>query len=82
MATVTPVQWTHKKNKKGLCPIYLRIQSDGKTRSHSLEIYIQESQWSASNQRVKSRQDAQSPQCDRLSEQAGKRATEGDRGGC
>ena len=53
MARVTPVLWTQKKNKKGLSPIYLRIEAGDRRRYLSLRTYIRESQWNDKTQRVR-----------------------------
>lgn len=53
MAKVTPVLWTSKKNKKGLCPIYLRIEASDSRQYLSLRVYIRESQWNKNNNRVR-----------------------------
>ncbi|HMB92743.1 MAG TPA: Arm DNA-binding domain-containing protein, partial [Rhodothermales bacterium] len=53
MAKVTPVLWTQKKNKKGLSPIYLRIEANDRRRYTSLRVYIRESHWNDNTQRVR-----------------------------
>ena len=53
MARVTPVLWKQKKNKKGLIPIYLRIEANDKRRYVSLRTFIRESQWNDNTRRVR-----------------------------
>jgi len=53
MAKVTPVLWTQKKNKKGFCPIYLRIEANDRRRYVSLRTRIRESHWNENTRRVR-----------------------------
>ena len=53
MARVTPVLWTQKKNKKGLSPIYLRIEANNERGYLSLRTRIRESQWNDNTKRVR-----------------------------
>jgi len=53
MARVTPVLWTQKKNKKGHCPIYLRIEANDRRRYVSLRTRIHESHWNDNKRRVR-----------------------------
>ena len=53
MAKITPVLWTQKKNKKGLSPIYLRIEASDRRRYVSLRTYIRESHWNEKTRRVR-----------------------------
>ena len=57
MAKITPVLWKHKKNKKGLSPIYLRIADTNKSRYVSLGVRIRESQWNERTGRVRKSND-------------------------
>ncbi len=53
MARITPVLWTQKKNKKGLSPIYLRIEANDRRRYVSLRTPIRESHWNENTNRVR-----------------------------
>jgi len=53
MATISPVLMAHKKNKKGLSPIYLRIEAGGRTRYKSLRMHVRESHWNEKSGRVR-----------------------------
>ncbi len=45
MPSITPVLRVHKKNKHGLCPVYLRITDAQRSRYQSLRLAIKESDW-------------------------------------
>lgn len=53
MARITPVLWTQKINKKGLCPIYLRIEAHDRRRYVSLRTRVRETQWNDNTRRVR-----------------------------
>ncbi len=53
MARITPVLWTQKKNKKGLSPIYLRIEANDRRRYVSPRTPIRESHWNENTNRVR-----------------------------
>lgn len=53
MAKITPVLWTQKKNKKGLAPIYLRIEASDRRRYVSLRTYVRESHWNNNSRSVR-----------------------------
>ena len=53
MAKVTPVLWTQKQNKKGLSPIYLRIEANDRRRYVSLRTFIRDTQWNDNIRRVR-----------------------------
>ena len=46
-----------KKTSKGLAPIYIRITVNGQRLEHSIQRYVNASQWSASAGRVKGSND-------------------------
>jgi len=53
MAQISTVLATHKKNKKGLCPIYLRITDTNATKYISLKESISPSHWNDNKNNVR-----------------------------
>jgi len=53
MAQISTVLATHKKNKKGLCPIYLRIADTNSTKYISLKESISPSHWNENKSSVR-----------------------------
>lgn len=75
MATITPVLWKHKQNRKGMSPIYLRIEAGGKTRYRSLRVYLRESQWNENSSRVRRGH----PQSERINALIAERVSDAER---
>ena len=53
MATITPVLRTSKKDKRGRCPVWLRISDRDRTRFVSLGVKVLPSQWNDRQRRVR-----------------------------
>ena len=53
MATVTPVLRASKKDKRGRCPIWLRISDRDRTQFVSLGVKVLPSQWNKRQARVR-----------------------------
>ena len=47
MPSITPVLRTQKKNKRGLCPVYLRVADSNESRFHALGLAVKETDWNA-----------------------------------
>ena len=53
MATVTPILRTSQKDKRGRCPVWLRISDRDRSRFVSLSVKVLPSQWNPRQQRVR-----------------------------
>jgi len=73
-AKVTPVLWTQKRNKKGLSPIYLRIEANDRRRYVSLRTFIRDSHWNDKARRVRKSH----PQCNEINNLISQRIAEAE----
>lgn len=53
MATITPVLWKSRENKKGESPIYLRIEAGNRRQYQSLRVYVKPRHWNAEKGQVR-----------------------------